>query len=428
MGQIVSRTRRRNAAVHPSKGDDNAKEIKLEIAKISENAQHVLHIVARNPALLPRVINQAKISENTDIIRTIKEVLIANSFGSFPFYDLKHRTTLTEILRSLDIPILNPSTCMINYGIHYGSGSSASVRPGTLGSCRIAAKVFNDKTANKPQFIVNEVLKYSLIQQKNPHPNIVMLLGYIPLDKIIFELAYTNLTNVHHTYLQGMPGAQKLQMYFSYTLQIASALHYLFNTAGILHADLKPINVLQLKTGTLKLCDFGNATLIEQLHNYRYTRLSTATYTAPEALLLYMNAEERFFVKDTNLNSPDGNNYSMDVFALGLIMSFLRSEIESTEVYYSAAEEECKNLQRFAAPSGATASTACIYYGKYLGNIRSGVPPMAHPDKLDENDAKLRTAYEDYYDIARQAIHPDYTQRPTAEQVVQRCQQALTLM
>lgn len=41
------------------------------------------------------------------------------------------------------------------------------------------------------------------------------------------------------------------------TLQTVKALHYLKETHGVIHRDVKPSNILLDEKGNVKLCDFG---------------------------------------------------------------------------------------------------------------------------------------------------------------------------
>ncbi|MFE1298413.1 serine/threonine protein kinase [Streptomyces sp. NPDC058731] len=64
--------------------------------------------------------------------------------------------------------------------------------------------------------------------------------------------------------------------------QICEGLHQL-HTAGWVHGDLKPANVLLMKDGTVRLADFNMAAELEGTHAYT-PAFSTPDYTPPELL------------------------------------------------------------------------------------------------------------------------------------------------
>ncbi|MEV0979234.1 protein kinase [Streptomyces sp. NPDC049915] len=64
--------------------------------------------------------------------------------------------------------------------------------------------------------------------------------------------------------------------------QICEGLHQL-HTAGWVHGDLKPANVLLMKDGTIRLADFNMAAELEGTHAYT-PAFSTPDYTPPELL------------------------------------------------------------------------------------------------------------------------------------------------
>ncbi|KAL4808758.1 kinase-like domain-containing protein [Aspergillus unguis] len=100
-----------------------------------------------------------------------------------------------------------------------------------------------------------------------------------PLEDVylVTELLGTDL----HRLLNGKPLEGKFVQYFTY--QILRGLKYI-HSAGVIHRDLKPGNLLINENCDLKICDFGLARIQEpQMTGY----VSTRYYRAPEIMLTW---------------------------------------------------------------------------------------------------------------------------------------------
>ncbi|KAJ0416625.1 kinase-like domain-containing protein [Aspergillus carlsbadensis] len=100
-----------------------------------------------------------------------------------------------------------------------------------------------------------------------------------PLEDVylVTELLGTDL----HRLLSAKPLEGKFAQYFTY--QILRGLKYI-HSAGVIHRDLKPGNILITENCDLKICDFGLARLQEpQMTGY----VSTRYYRAPEIMLTW---------------------------------------------------------------------------------------------------------------------------------------------
>ncbi len=98
---------------------------------------------------------------------------------------------------------------------------------------------------------------------------------------LVFENLYLNLRDVLKIYGRGI--GINIKAVKQYSIQIFKAL-YLFQKCGIIHADLKPDNILINEAKTrLKVSDLGSATSIEELIVTPY--MVSRFYRAPELIL-----------------------------------------------------------------------------------------------------------------------------------------------
>lgn len=98
--------------------------------------------------------------------------------------------------------------------------------------------------------------------RKLRHENIVKIRDKL---KVVHEDSTTNVcivfelmdTDLYSFMVKNYPNGMNEQLIFTYMKQMLTALAFLCEN-GILHRDIKPENLLiDLKTNTIKLCDFG---------------------------------------------------------------------------------------------------------------------------------------------------------------------------
>ena len=136
-----------------------------------------------------------------------------------------------------------------------------------------------------------------------PHPHIIRLLGVTHSDggfliNICMELADKSLYKYLHTEKE-KPSLEKST---KWAMQIAMGMDHLHQN-GLTHLDLKSPNVLLFERGDiLKLCDFGEARVLE----------GTVTLTGPTGTFRWMAPE--FKSKGSKINQL------CDVFSYGMIL------------------------------------------------------------------------------------------------------------
>jgi serine/threonine protein kinase len=115
-----------------------------------------------------------------------------------------------------------------------------------------------------------------------PHPNVVRAIGigeHLRLPFVLMEYIESGETLAHVINNGGTDWSSALRG----GIGIARALDYGFRTCGLVHGDLKPLNILVEKDGTVKVNDFGLSVAIrlEAVANV-FNGAGTPGYMAPE--------------------------------------------------------------------------------------------------------------------------------------------------
>lgn len=155
--------------------------------------------------------------------------------------------------------------------------------------------VYKAKTTDKQSFAIKKIpydredglgpayLRELVSLSEMKHPNIVKVIEFAVSSKsgkcwLVMELMNTDL----HSYLEC--AEIHMELYKSYSYQLLDGVAYM-HSQGMVHADLKPQNLLIDSVGNLKIADFGLTRVQSSLHNIRDTDVATLWYRPPEMLL-----------------------------------------------------------------------------------------------------------------------------------------------
>lgn len=139
------------------------------------------------------------------------------------------------------------------------------------------------------------------IHRKINHVHCLKFYGYFLSDcrcMLILEVANRSVLDViENKYPQGIPENIAQKWFYQFIL----ALLYLSHN-NIVHRDLKPQNLLIMRNGTIKLCDYGFANHQER-EGYLFASCGTKYYAAPEI---------------TSGKPYDG--FSSDIYSAGMVL------------------------------------------------------------------------------------------------------------
>ena len=145
----------------------------------------------------------------------------------------------------------------------------------------VALKIFR-ASAEFYETYQNEI---SLVDQMQgqKHPNIVDMLDHFDIETddsvhgcIVYELLKTDVKKVLED-KGGFPLATALQIF----KQVVAGISFL-HTHNIIHADIKPENLLFTEDGQVKVCDIGSGVRVGEVQSFR---IGTVPYLAPELIL-----------------------------------------------------------------------------------------------------------------------------------------------
>lgn len=163
----------------------------------------------------------------------------------------------------LDPLVIDPAH--IEFGERIGEGAGGVVYRGRWFDQNIAIKQLVFMAAQSPA-VLSDFDREIHVWRKLRYVNVLQLFGFCIVDKIpcmVMELCEQSLWDVMRSAfsrpnMDVFPWTKRL----SVVREIVCGMNYLHGT-GIVHRDLKSLNVLLTKDGVVKICDFGVSKILE---------------------------------------------------------------------------------------------------------------------------------------------------------------------
>lgn len=187
-----------------------------------------------------------------------------------------------------------------------GAGTFGEVWAGVQGRTgqRVAVKIFTRRLGLDWDYFCKEVER---LREVSEHPNIVTLLD-ADLEHDPAYLVMPHLTGGSLAEQASKEGGRALpDQVVQWFYQISEALHFI-HQKGLLHCDLKPVNVLLDGEGRARLVDFGQALVA----GAGQTSLGTVGYMAPEQVAAALGETDQ-------IPNPRWDVYSLGATAYNLL-------------------------------------------------------------------------------------------------------------
>lgn len=213
---------------------------------------------------------------------------------------------------------------IFTFGRTLGKGHFATVKEAVHKGTN---KVYAIKIINRNQIKNNEVnfkAEIEILKQVGSHPHVVSMIDSFQDDKHFYIIMdYCAGGDLFSQIVE--EGKYSERSAIRFCRQMASALKYI-HAHGVCHRDLKPENLLltsrDLETADVKLADFGLSKVIENETGIMHTICGTWAYCAPEVI------------------SKQPYDFSVDTWALGVLMFVLLSGYHPFDVYGDTPEPE----------------------------------------------------------------------------------------
>ncbi|KAG7510417.1 serine serine/threonine-protein kinase Nek9 [Solea senegalensis] len=156
----------------------------------------------------------------------------------------------------------------------------------------------NSLSEKERRDVMNEISILSILE----HNNIIAYFNHF-MDKnsLLIELEYCNGGNLYDKIIQQKGKLFNEQVVIWYLYQIASAVAHI-HMAGILHRDIKTLNIFLTKTDLIKLGDYGLAKKLDSEFSMAETCVGTPYYMSPE------------------LCQGSKYNFKSDIWAMGCVL------------------------------------------------------------------------------------------------------------
>ncbi|XP_063039488.1 serine/threonine-protein kinase Nek9 isoform X3 [Engraulis encrasicolus] len=135
-----------------------------------------------------------------------------------------------------------------------------------------------DLSDKKRRDVMNEISILSILQ----HHNIIAYFNhFIDKNTLLIEMEYCNGGNLYEkiTLQKGQLFTEEVVIWYLY--QITSAVAHI-HKAGVLHRDIKTLNIFLTKTNLIKLGDYGLAKKLDSEFSMAETCVGTPYYMSPE--------------------------------------------------------------------------------------------------------------------------------------------------
>lgn len=287
---------------------------------------------------------------------------------------------MTSSSSSSPPPIQSPSDYMV--GVTIGEGAFGNVLFGVhkLSHTKVAIKVVLKLHVQHSSIIQEQ----RILSQCNDSPFIVKLYASFHDDQclyLVMELCGQRGTLQHamDSFFPTKNKEWKQQIVVAYyTSQILQALEYLHFQQNVIHADLKPANILLSESGQVKLCDFGSAIIMNDNTTTTTVPRGTADYAAPELIR----------------NQTEDISPAVDVWSLGCIV---------VGMWNTSNGEGGATTSPFHAESDALCIDKIMKYAKEYNN--------------DDNQVQWKDIPSEWNGFVKQLLHPNPVQRGDAKSI-----------